>query len=427
MVRISRQVVGSFWVGVVALIGVLAIAFVGATASQGLPWKPTTQVNAAFEDVGELPVGSKVRENSRVVGKVTSLSYEDDTAVVTIELDGHNVPVYADARAAIWDQSALGTKFVELNRGNEAAGSLGDRIIPANRNVNSSDLGRLLDVFDEKTRAQLTGALRELGGGLAGHSKDLHDILERAPEMLDDAGRIGRTLASSETDLGSLLHNADQLVGAFNGHERQMAALVHEVGTTFEAVTVDDGVPLRDVVRQLPPTLQSARSGLRSLDQPLSDAKQAVVTLRPGVESLAQATPDLRGVLREGIRPLQKLPPVAQQAAPAVDELTQTARDARPLAPRLSEGLSYAVAPLAVLAPYASEIRTFFDRLNSLVSSYTAPDTHGARLGLAIDGLDIVGGGVVRGPIPRNPYPAPGVADRDRAVSPLDPVTGGPK
>lgn len=430
MARISRHTVGPFWVGVVALIGVLVVAVIASTASSGLPWVPTTQVKAGFQDVGALKVGSKVRENSRVIGQVTDLTYENDndTAVATLELDGNNVPVFADARAAIWDQSALGQKFVELNRGHEDAGPLGDRIIPASRNVNSSDIDQLLNVFDKKTRARLTGAIRELGGGLAGHSKDLHDILEHAPEMLGDAGKISQTLASPETDLATLLRNADDLVGAFHGHERQIAALVDEAADTFDSVSVDAGGPLRHAVHDLPATLRDTRSGLRSLNQPLSDAKEAVTTLRPGVESLARATPDLRGVLREGISPLRKVPGVAGKASPAVEELTKTVSDARPLAPRLSQGLSHAAVPLAVLSPYASEIRTFFDRLNSLVSTSTGPGTHGARLGLAIEGLDIVSGGVVEGPtIPRNPYPAPGEADRDRAVSPLDSVTGGPK
>lgn len=427
MARVSRQVLVSLRVGVVALIGVLAISYVALTAASGLPFVPTTQLEAGFKDVGSLPVGSKVRENSRVVGKVSALRYEDGTAVATIDLDGADVPVYADARAAIWDQSALGLKFIELNRGSASAGPLGNRMIPAHRNVNSSDIDQLLSVFDAKTRAKLSGALRELGGGLAGRSKDLQDILEHAPAMLDDAGRISSTLASPQADLPALLRSADQLVAAFNGHERQTAALVREAGDTFQSVSVDGGEPLREVVRELPGTLSAARSGLGSLNQPLSDAEQAVTKLRPGVDSLAQATPDLRGVLREGIRPLEKVPGVAGQASPAVEKLTKTVADARPLAPRLSEGLSDAVHPLAVLAPYASEIRTFFDRLNGLVSTYTAPDTHGARLGLAIEGLSVLGGGVVKGPIPRNPYPAPGEADRDRAVSPLDPVTGGPK
>lgn len=415
----------SLTVGVIALVVIGVITYVAGTAQLGLPLVPSTEVRAAFGNVGTLKAGDDVRENSIQIGTVTDVTYENGRAVAVLRLDG-NVPVHSDARAAIWDESALAKRFVELNRGHEQAGPLGERTIPGRRNVGASDLDDLLSVFDPKTRDHLTSAVRELGSGAAGHSKNLHDVLERAPSLLNGGRDVTEALSTDRARLPELLQNAEQLVGAFNGHEQQISALVPELDNTMRALNVDDGAPMRDTLASLPNTLQNVRTGLTALDRPLADTRQAVTTVKPGVESLGQATPDLRGVLREGIRPLDKVPGIARQASPAVSGLTRTATQARPLAPRLSEGLLHADPPLQVLAPYSQEIRSFFDRLNSLVSTSTGPGQHVARLGLAIEGLSTATGGVLKDPLlPRNAYPAPGEADRDRASSPLTPLTGG--
>lgn len=421
----SRKRRRSLLIGAGALAVIAFITYVAAVAPLGLPWAPHTTVKAAFGNVGNLKAGDDVRENSVQIGTVTGVDIENGRAVATLRLDG-DVPVHSDARAAIWDESALAKHFVELDRGHDGAGALGDRTIPGRRNLGATDLDNLLSVFDPTTRQKLTSAVRELGGGAAGHSADLHAALEHAPSLLNGGGDITAALSSQRAHLPELLDSAKQLAGAFNGHERQVSALVPQLDSTLRGLNVDGGVPLRTAVADLPGTLRNVRAGLLDLNQPLADTRQAVTTLRPGVDALGQATPDLRGVLREGIRPLDRVPGVARQANPAVEGLTRISAVARPLAPRLSEGLMHANPPLQVLAPYSMEIRSFFDRLNSLVSTSTGPGRHVARLGLALEGLSTAGGGVIKDPLlPRHAYPAPGQADRDRSASPLIPVTGG--
>lgn len=421
MARATKYSVKAFRFGLIGVAGIVLAYYLAFTAKSGLPFLPTTEVKVAFDDVGTLDKGGQVREHSKQIGKVKDIVAKDGRVIVTLALRGSGVPVYADARAAIWDQAALGQKFVNLNRGTAAAGALGARVIAADRTVDSVDLDRVLDALDVKTRDRLTSAIRQLGGGASGHSQDLHDVINHAPGLLRGAGTISTTLADPETDLEGLLREGRDLAQAFRGHEAETAALVRELGATVDAVAVDRARPLQDTLAQLPGSMRSVRTGLAALDGPLRDATVAVTTLRPGVRSLADATPDLRGVLRESIPSLRKVPGVARQASPVVGDLTKTVTDARPLAPRLSEGFTNAAVPTNYLSPYAAEIRRLIDRLNSLVSTYTQPGKHGARLGVALSSLDIVGGGADLGPLqlPRNPYPAPGEADRDRANFPL--------
>ncbi|HVW40362.1 MAG TPA: MlaD family protein [Amycolatopsis sp.] len=416
----------TFLIGVAGLAILGLILLFGVTASSGVPGAPKTVVRAAFHNVGApLKVGDDVRENSSRIGRVAALDYDGTQAVVTMELDG-TVPVYSDARAAVWDQSALAKKFVELDRGHAQAGPLNDNLIPADRNVDSADLDQVLDVLDPPTRDALASTVRQLGGGAAGHSQDLHDLLEHLPAELNGLGTVAGSLSAPQADLPALLARADQLAGSFAGHTQQLADLVGQLGTTADALAVDGGKPLQDTIKGLPGTLSDARSALDSLDQPLADLHGALSVARPGLAALGQATPDLRGVLREGPAPLNLVPGVAQAAEPALGDLTTTLADARPLAPELSRGLVDAALPLNTLAPYSTEVVEFFRRIESMVSTEVAPGVHGARVGVAVEGPSILTGGVLKDPLQgQDAYPAPGQADREHTSSPVNILPGG--
>lgn len=408
-------------VGMVVLAVIGAALYLAATAHNGLPFAATTTVRAAFSDVHALKSGDEVRQNSTRIGRVDDIRFENDVAVVTLRLDG-NRDVHRDARAAVWDMSALGTKFVELYPGTPEAGPLADRTIPERRTIESSDIYELLDVFDDGTRDAATSAARELGSGVAGLSRELHDYLRSTDDLLSDAGTVSRALSSDEADLPALLSSAHRLSARFAGREQQISDLLARTDTTLRAVSVDDGQALRETLRLLPATLDSARSGLDAIAEPLAKIESAATELRPGASALGESTNDLRGVLRDGVPPLRQVPPVATAAEPAVTDLTTMFADARPLAPMVARAFHDLATPLTVLAPYAPEIADFFVYGHSFVGE----DINGinyARLGLA-PGLR-TGGSLVldREQLPHNSYPAPGEARTDRAES----SGGGPR
>jgi phospholipid/cholesterol/gamma-HCH transport system substrate-binding protein len=416
----------SFGIGLVGLAVLAVTILFGMTASSGVPGATKTVVRAAFHNVGApLKVGDDVRENSSRIGRVADLRYDGQQSVVTLELDG-TVPVYADARAAIWDQSALAKKLVELDRGHAGAGPLGDRVIPPDRNVDSADLDQVLDVLDGPARDALTGTVRQVGAGAAGHSQDLHDFLEHAPAELTGLGTTAGALSAPEAGLPALLLRADQLAGSFQGHQQQLADLVKQVGDTAGALVVDNGKPLQDTVGKLPGTLTDAKAGLDSLSRPLTDLQGTLAAVRPGARALGQATPDLRGVLREAPAPLGAVPGVAQQAGPAIADLTGMLADARPLAPALSRGLVDLASPVNTLAQYSTQVVEFFRRIESMVSTEVSPGVHGARVGVAVEGLSAATGGLLPDPLQgQDAYPAPGQADREHTESPVNILPGG--
>lgn len=409
---VTRERGRSFLVGVGLLCAVALAGYVALTAKAGTPLSRHTRVKAAFSDVGQLSAGDDVRRDSVRIGQVGAIDYSGSQAVVTMELSAHET-VHADARAAMWDQSALGQKFVELDPGSAAAGPLGDRVIPRSRTVSAMDIDQLLDVFDAPTRDATGSAVRELGTGAAGHSKDLHAFLTGAPSLLGDLGTLSDSLASPRTDLPALLGSAHRLSAQLAGRPDRLRELVRNTNTTLQAVGADGGAPLSKTVGALPDTLTSVRRLHDDLLQPLSDAQSALTTLGPGARSLGAATPDLRGVLTGGVTPLRKVPKVAASADPAIDALSTTFHDARPLVPRLDRALAGLNPFITALAPYSVDI----PGLAAGGAGFTNDrfyDQRGLVFG-AVRILPVIAPGSVAGLLPEgfDPYPAPGTAVND--------------
>ncbi len=177
----------SFRVGLVVLVVLAGVLYLTFKAQTGMPFAKTTEVKAVVSNVHSLKANDAVRQNSKRIGKVKDIEYRDGSALVTMELDG-DVDVYQDASAAVWDLSALATKFVELDLGTPKSGELGSEAIPAAQTEDSADLYQLLDVLDPKTRDAATQMLRQVGAGAAGHGQDLGQFVVQARDLLDDLG-----------------------------------------------------------------------------------------------------------------------------------------------------------------------------------------------------------------------------------------------
>lgn len=408
---VHRQQARHFLVGIATMIVLGLVAFIGIRANSAgeIPSQTYTFVKAQFHDVSTLKTRLDVRRNSVQIGQVTGIEYRDGLALVTLRLDGRQ-PVYQDATAKLFTESALGRQFVELDPGTAAAGPLGDGVIPTARTGDAITLDRLFDILDKPTRDGLASTVRELGRGLAGHGRDLNDAIRAAPDLLADLGVVSHAAASPQADLPGLLRSAHQLTGRFHARHQQIRDLLAEADSTLRAVTVDGAQPLNATLKGLPGTLRDARQTLEAVRPPLADVQSAVATLQPGGRALGESAADLRGVLREAVAPLDKVPDVADQAEPAVADLTHTVADARPLAPRLTTALDDADTLLSRLGPYAPDAGRFFDQLaapDGLLSGNFGYGLHYFRATVAAPGPLSVAS--LPDPTRRvEPYPKPG-------------------
>lgn len=414
----------AFRAGLIVLVLLAGVLYLTFKAQTGMPFAKTTEVQVLVNDVHSLRANDAVRQNSRRIGRVSEVEYQDDAALVTMVLDG-DVEVYRDAKVELWDLSALATKFVELDPGTPQAGELGDQPIPASQAADSADLYELLEVLDPETRRATTSMLRNLGGGAAGHGRDLEAFLAQAPGVLGDLASVSGALAAPETDLVGLLEDVDALSSRLRGREAELASLVAQSADTLDALAVDSGTPLRASMERLPETLARTDRAMRSLRTPLGDTAAAMRSLEPGAAALGRSEKDLRAFLREAVPVAHDVPGVAELAIPAVEDLTDTFGDARPLAPLVRQAIGDLLTPLRVLAPYSPEMAQLFLRGRSFVSQGPQPGVRYARLGVTPGVNTLLGGLVPSGDVslPQNQYPRPGEAQHDRAGGMLPPGT----
>lgn len=403
--------------GIGVVLGLALSLYLSLTASTGLPGQSFRTASAAFDDVGGLREGDDVRTASVRIGQVRSIRFEDGRARVVMQLDPDQ-DVYRDASAMVVARSALGQNFVMLNPGKAASGQMpeGGRLDDS-KVVSPVNLDEVLSVLDEPTRKATASLLDETGTGAAGHALDLADVLESAPELLSDLRVVARSLAAPEAELDELLRSSRSLAGRFDGRTERVGALMRDMATTMDALGVDDGEPLESTIENAAPALDTTAKALKDLRGPLKQLGSGMRTLRPGANALGDATPTLRAVLREGRPVLDKVPAVTQDAEPAVSSLVGAMDDARPLADRLQKTFATGSGLTGVLAPYIPEFVRFFERWNS-ANQYGDKSGNSLRITLVVRPESITGVLPVRDPlVHRNPYPAPGQADGDRATT----------
>lgn len=401
--------------GVVVLLLLALSLHLSITASGGLPFQSKRFVSATFTDAGDLRVGDEVRQASLRVGQVRDISYGDDGAEVEMQLDP-DTKVYSDAKAVIQARSALGQYFVELNPGQESSGDLGeDATIPVDRTQSPVTLDQVLTVFDPKTRKAAGTLLRETGGGIGGHSQDLSDAVTAAPDLVTDLGTVAGAAGDDSADLAGVIQEARDVSRQFGGRTHEVRELVTSLGTTLESVGVEDGRHIEETLVRAPAALRQARVGLAAVRRPLRDLERGARALQPGARALGNATPDMRGLLREAPGPFSKVDSVAEQAVPAVRSLDGLVEDASPLANRLEKTFAAAAPTAAVLAPYAPEIVRFFSRWAD-ANRPSDKAGHYLRITVLLKPESILGTTQLADPLMnRNPYPAPGQAERDKA------------
>jgi phospholipid/cholesterol/gamma-HCH transport system substrate-binding protein len=407
----ARQFV--FGVGALAIL--IVVGVVAFTANQGrLPWTQPAKIRAEFADIGQLQVGSDVRQNGLPIGQVSHIDLVDGHPIVTMAVNNAQ-PMYRDGYAGIYDQSSLALKFVELRSGNPASGLLGGGILPISQTESTHDLVQVLDIFDVPTRDALGNELRQLGGGMAGYGPGLQSFIGSLPQSLSDVRTVSDTLADKRTDLPALLVSTDRVASRFSGHEQILSSLLKQTDATLQAIDTDDGRPLGATISKLPNTLSTVRGALEAASPPLADLAAATRDLRAGgAESLGKSTSDLRGAFREARQPFHDTPGFSRDARPAVSNLKDTFAVLRPFVPRLGGGIGSARTPLAVWKPYSLDLGTFFTDLDSLVIGHEGW-THHFRGMVSVPSATSLELAPIKDA--SNPYPKPGEVYTQRDVN----------
>jgi phospholipid/cholesterol/gamma-HCH transport system substrate-binding protein len=335
-------------VDVAAIVGLVAVALVVAVvilANQRLTvpgWVPflghdVTEIEAELSSAQAVTPGQgqAVDVAGVEVGEISRVRLEGGRAIVTLRLDGADVPVYKNASVLLRPRTGLRDMVAELNPGTRAAGRLPDgQRIPVGRTLPDVNLDEILAGLDTDTRTYLQLLLADAATGLRGSERPLADTLRRFEPTARDLRRVNGALAARRRNVARAIHSFSLLVGELGAKDDQLATFVDSSNAVLATLARQDA-NLRATLRGLPGALSDTRRALgraQALGDTLGPTLRA---LRPGARalgpSLRQTRPFLdktTPVIRDQIRPFVRATnPTARALQPAARDLAATAPD----------------------------------------------------------------------------------------------------
>ncbi len=359
---------GPLAVGLIA-IGLIAV-FLFYAFTKSIPFTdPGYEVRATFANAVDISEKSPVRIAGINVGKVVKSEPKGDATVITFTVDEEGQPIHTDAAAQIRPRLFLeGNWFIDLDPGTPTAPVIEEGAeIPLSRTGTSVQTGDVLrNVLQLPQRAYLQKLLAGLGEGLTREPTAVDDITFEplaqgltGGQSLNLAYRSGPVaargtaivneayLGEGPNDLRNLLRGLGRLTGTVNERQDDVRGFIRNFEIFTGALAAESG-NLEATVRELGPTIATARVSLTNLNRALPAIRGFARAAEPGINELPRAirllpplTTQLKGLLTQpellGLSQIlrKSAPPAAKAAAGTLGVMTQL----RPFGLCVSENL----------------------------------------------------------------------------------------
>jgi virulence factor Mce-like protein len=240
--RRSTSLAGSpLLIGAVTMLIVVVAVYLSYNANNGLPFVPTYNIKVALPEASGLQPSNQVRIGGTRVGLVSSLSpYQDPatgriTAIANLKLEKSVEPLPADTKAIVLSVSAIGLKYLELEKGTSSRTLKAGGEIPVSQSREPVDIDQLFNMFDEKTRTANQINLNNFGDGLAGRGLGLNNTISTLRPLVTNAIPVLHNLAAPATGLRELFKALDAVASQSAPVADTQAAFFSEQDTFFTA------------------------------------------------------------------------------------------------------------------------------------------------------------------------------------------------
>ncbi|ROZ88812.1 MCE family protein [Gordonia sp. OPL2] len=278
------------------LTAVSVLVVLGLSGCSLIPAKWTTafgsaiEVTAYFDDVSGLYKSNDVAVLGMPVGQVTSVEQQGNRVKVTFTVD-KDVPIPADATAAIVNTSIVTTRHVELSPTYSEGPKLTDGAV-ITQTKSPVSVGELFDSID--------GLVKSLSGDAPGEGPvaDMIDITsgitsgngERMREALDELSKAGSVASGNSDALVDIIRTVQKLtttlvsnypkMTAFSNSINDVAGMLRTQAPGLQATLADLNVALQNTtafLRDNAGTIGSSTGRLAALASNLSDFSRQVV------------------------------------------------------------------------------------------------------------------------------------------------------
>jgi virulence factor Mce-like protein len=311
---------------ITTLIAALAV-FLAYNANNGLPFVSTYRISAVVPSAQGLAPNNDVRIGGVQVGTVESIDPVENSngavhAKVNMKLEGDINPLPVDSTIVVRAKSALGLKYLEINKGTSSKGYAPGSTLPLSAaHPQAVDIDQVLSTFNEPTRMAIRRNLTEFGTALAGRGVDLNETLGDLPSTLRRLDSVATALNLPETDLAGFFPALEQTASEVAPVAQTQAHMFVVLDTTFAALASVARPFIQETISKSPPTEDTTIRTLPVIRPFLADSADLFHELQPGVHTLRSTAPILVRALTEGIPALNASPQLNAQLPPTAEAL----------------------------------------------------------------------------------------------------------
>src|SRR3954447_5854141 len=167
------------------------------------------ELRVSFPEATSLAEAADVRIAGVNIGKVAKkdLDKGGNRTRVLLDINRRYAPLPKDTRAILRQKTLLGETFVELTPGHPSSGTLPDRAILPNAQVEPTvELDEILGVFDPTTKAAFRDWVEQSSQQIAGSApQDLNDALGNLAGFAQDGSTLLQVLDDQHTAVRQLV------------------------------------------------------------------------------------------------------------------------------------------------------------------------------------------------------------------------------
>jgi ABC-type transporter Mla subunit MlaD len=339
-------------VGAVTTLIVILAVFLAYNANNGLPFVPSYRISVQVPNAETLVAGNEVRVAGVRVGFVEDVvpvqhSNGRVTARADLKLDKSVDPIPKGSTVIVRAQSALGLKYLEIDRSNNPNGYPEGSTLPLSAaHPRPVEFDQVLSTFNGRTRSAIRQNLVQFGAVLAGRGPQINAALGELRPLLRRLQPVARNLASSKTGLARFLREAGHAAAEVAPVSQTQAHMFVSLDTTFGALASVARPFIQDTISQTPPTFDTLIRTSPRISTFLRHSAALFADLRPGVHALNRTSPEIASALETGARVLPGAPSLNAQLAPTARALGRFATN-----PDVVGGITRSTQALNFLTP----------------------------------------------------------------------------
>ena len=384
--RVGTLAASPTLVGAVTVLVVVVAVFLAYQANQGLPFVPTYKLSAELPNAAAMVPGNEVRIGGARVGQINEIKpiQNEDTGAVSakvdMELNQDLDPLPEDSTVIVRARSALGLKYLEIQRGDSSQGfGAGDTIPLSSARPEPVEIDQVFNMFDEPTRAAIQTNLLEFGNALAGRGVSLNATIGELRPLVERLEPVMRNLASPDTGLSRFVSALAATAAEAAPVAEIQGQLFVDLDTTFRAFADVARPFIQETISRAPETEDTAIDTLPRIRPFLANTAVLFSELRPGFHVFAPVSKEAAQAVSLGTKALRIAPAFNAQLDPTAQSLLDLNND-----PVSREGIRDLTAFNNVLSPplaFITPAQSVCNYATILLQNFASITTFGDGLG----------------------------------------------